>query len=205
MRRLARRLFAPCSAASLLLWAAVCVLWVRSHGDFDTVCWYDNQWQGPAVRTHAYGVSADSGGVMFFTMNRRADFAGDAHGLASWRASSPPFRGFHHHRLEPCGYPYMDPEYAGWRLLGFGYFAGTRTPPILSPADHDRYLVVPFALVAALTAALPLAWSWRRLRLSFRTRHGLCPTCGYDVRASPGRCPECGRSQRSREARGASD
>jgi len=31
MRRLARHLFTLCSAASLLLCAAVCVLWVRSY------------------------------------------------------------------------------------------------------------------------------------------------------------------------------
>ena len=49
---------------------------------------------------------------------------------------------------------------------------------------------------AALLITLLSAWLFRRraalaLRAERRTV-GLCPACGYDVRATPDRCPECG-------------
>ena len=43
-------------------------------------------------------------------------------------------------------------------------------------------------------ALLPAVWLWRRRRVRRRLRAGVCPACGYDVRATPGRCPECGLS-----------
>jgi predicted amidophosphoribosyltransferase len=45
----------------------------------------------------------------------------------------------------------------------------------------------------ALTAVALLLDRRRRDRLMcYRNAHGLCPACGYDLRATPGRCPECG-------------
>jgi hypothetical protein len=56
-------------------------------------------------------------------------------------------------------------------------------------------LVVPHWAVVLALAVLPAAWIWRRHRAGLparRRRRGLCPACGYDVRATPDLCPECG-------------
>ena len=61
-----------------------------------------------------------------------------------------------------------------------------------------RRLMMP-AYVAMLVLA---AGMWQRQH-SHRRRHerltlGLCPDCGYDLRASAGRCPECGAAPEGR-------
>lgn len=53
--------------------------------------------------------------------------------------------------------------------------------------------VVPTPALLALTLP-PLLFGVRRVRRQrYRTKCGLCPACGYDLRHSTGRCPECGR------------
>src|SRR5690242_1848624 len=46
-------------------------------------------------------------------------------------------------------------------------------------------------LPTVLLFIAPMIWIWRAWR---KRRHidGVCPRCGYDLRATPERCPECG-------------
>ena len=84
-----------------------------------------------------------------------------------------------------------------WRRGSLGFSVGEAGPPLAGPGVYVRiaWVSVPHwavalpvgAVAVGLTAA---AARWRRR--DRRLAAGLCPQCGYDLRASPDRCPECG-------------
>jgi hypothetical protein len=53
-------------------------------------------------------------------------------------------------------------------------------------------MAIPHAAMLLPPAVLPLLWAWHRRAERRRTSAGRCPSCGYDLRATPERCPECG-------------
>ena len=59
------------------------------------------------------------------------------------------------------------------------------------PLASTRHAVVAGVLFL-LPAARSAAAVYRRHRHRHRADRNLCPSCGYDLRATPGRCPECG-------------
>ena len=81
-------------------------------------------------------------------------------------------------------------------VLGFGL---SRAPvglgPTGTPWARQGTLRLPLWFAQSLLIVLP-AWAAQRHHRARRARRrqgrGLCPACGYDLRATPGRCPECG-------------
>jgi hypothetical protein len=70
--------------------------------------------------------------------------------------------------------------------------------PPFTWVDH-RDGRVDYWLLIVTTLIIPSGWIvarfWRRRKS--QAQSGLCPNCGYDLRATPDRCPECGTQPHS--------
>ena len=80
--------------------------------------------------------------------------------------------------------------------LGFAYVS--RVTVWRDPGNGRRVtsttqqLSFPIWLLAIVLAVLPIGWSVTAMRQRRLRVRGLCPSCGYDLRATRDRCPECG-------------
>jgi hypothetical protein len=88
---------------------------------------------------------------------------------------------------------------AGHVDVGGVLWSRRHTPASAANPVDERVLAIPLGILVAISVplcarAVYLRVEWRRRRRRRRPEPGVCPACGYDLRATPERRPECGRA-----------
>ena len=173
---LRRRLLGALSLLSLILCGATVVLWVRSYFVTDLIdC--EEPGEEPFL---VHDVWSERGSVLISEDIRGTRFSGD--GEESGQSPPTTRRWSVASRMVETSAPFGPPT-SFWNYAGFWHEYGDA---------HGERWVFPLWPAAVLLGLLPAARGsviWTRLH---RVRAGLCPSCGYDWRATPGRCSECG-------------
>jgi len=173
------RVFNVLAAVSLMLWVATLALWVWSEWWTDRLSWRHNE----SVRS----VASVRGDIVIDINVENASMAPASYfGLEQYpRDDLQPIQ------LRWCSYP-VAPYTFDIRNWGGFWWSAVRTPAAIQGVE----LVVPHWSLAVAIVSLPLTrttlWLKRRVLARWRRNSNLCPTCGYDLRATPDRCPECG-------------
>jgi hypothetical protein len=174
-----RRLLNLLTAVSLLMCVAVVAVWVRSEFHRDVV---GRNTSYPGWSKAVAFTSDTSNGrvclrytVFYGDYSRFRPTGGDWYHLGTasgeFERSSDPRGDFH--------------------FVRWGYFCRRTETEQRGGLVHYTVILRLWQL-AALTAVAPLLSIRRTLQRRRATSAGLCPACGYDLRATPGRCPECG-------------
>ena len=193
-RLLARILLNAATLVSLVLCVVTAVLWVRGYFVLDNLyrqAWFDEDGKSYWIQDE---MSSGRGGV---GMNRIVQSFPPT--ISSGRTTRQVYEARYGagtvHRAKPPAYPQFHvgvgdvPVWGGFKRGGF---ARPDVPGRRLPRTYAWQLVVPYWAVVPPLAALPVTWLVRRHHHRRRVRAGLCPACGYDLRATPDRCPECG-------------
>jgi hypothetical protein len=190
MRRLARHAFTALSALSLLLCVAVCVLWVRSHVVVDDLLWRSLRPDERCLNERHLSLRSSGGGfriaVQWGTMPRP-----DHLGIDPSEYGPVGFVRFTDKSME---YPPAHMQSAAATFAGFGVERGDYPPGGWPDGLHLQWigLILPYWFMVLALGPIPLLWLMRVRRAARARAAGLCPACGFDLRASPDRCPECG-------------
>jgi predicted RNA-binding Zn-ribbon protein involved in translation (DUF1610 family) len=163
---------------SAVVWVATVVLWVRGF-------WLDenlfvNSYNADGLRQISFwsyrnGFSVgvlewDGQDVRLSARDPAVRWESQPGGLPGWE------RGFG-----------LSPGELRWSFARFAWIRMGRAPrrPWMFFVFPAWFAGVTFAVVPAVAVR-----RWRRERRG--NAPGLCPSCGYDLRATPERCPECG-------------
>jgi len=189
-----RRLFNLMAGLSLLLCAAMCVLWVRSRSHFDQVQFperEDAQSIRESSRCRSYGGTFHylwvRQGSPYLWVSRLKPFSVySVSGKDAMPFGAENDIDFILERASLVARPRKGSYY--YQRLGVVFLK------IVSPAHSEGRInvLIPYRVPVGLAAILPILWTMTKLRPRKRFGRNLCQNCGYDLRATPERCPECG-------------
>jgi hypothetical protein len=186
------RLLNLLTALSLLLCVAVCVLWVRSYAvgqRFHVARFLDSgrwtYWVRDELRVWS--------GRVGFSHAVSSGPLGTYRAFVEKNAPGPKESQAYYRQLQLGDVPIQlgsKPR----SCLGFemGRSSYVRSDGSVCLARDS--VIAPLWSVAALAGVMPALWCVLVFRNRSRRLAGLCPTCNYDLRATPARCPECGES-----------
>jgi hypothetical protein len=181
-----RWLFNLAAAVSLVVCVATLALWVRSYWVADQVfARTEGVPDGRAARSF-WRVSSASGRLLIYHV------AGASSDPAWVNQKGVNERG---RRAEPIGAKTEATARFRFERYSRDAMAYQSTPAgRLTFMGSSWVLGFPHWLPVVLSLGLCVLWiaSFRRRRA--RGMVGLCPSCGYDLRATPDQCPECGRA-----------
>jgi hypothetical protein len=174
-----RRLFTCLTILSLLLCLATVALWVRSYWRQDNL----ERVRGTPEMLHYVNL-----GSAFAELSLLA--------VQVIKTPTPPIMAEHdwHYSADRATVTDTLSSWANLKQLGPGTFR-FRGFGYISISSHEysvRGIYFPHWFAALLLIILPAIRLRSILRTRRRHRAGLCPHCGYDLRATPDRCPECG-------------
>ena len=164
------------TVVSLVLFVATLILWPRSYYVVDELIWSKKQTASDGsiglrmlmaiAQRGRISVGISEGGALYLAGNKLKE------GFTCSQAPAPPSSAAKNSSV--------------WSRLGFQYSSAKNR------IWTTRGLSFHFWCPTLLFALAPAVWLLRRLLRHRRHSANLCPTCGYDLRATPDRCPECG-------------
>jgi hypothetical protein len=185
-----RWLFNIVCLLALLLWVLTIAMWGRSYIAQDQFLVHRFEHLPGGTYWTYYHLVFGKGLIGF---NRLQQSSADTDGkFESWilRTWSQPF-----HIAKSPQYPDFkfgpSKKYWGVEVGHFAHYDRSLAPN--RPGAEGHLVIVPFweLLLAITLLGGPLWIYWYRTWKRYKP--GLCPHCGYDLRASPDRCPECGK------------